>query len=287
MILVLAFVAALLSRAEPAAAHPPLTSSATVFASGLSGPEGLAFTNDGFLVVGSTTGEIRRYRPDGSFTVLANVGERLAGLTVTRDNKVLAAAFNTGKVWMVTPAGAATVLASGIGGPNFIVQTRRGQILVSASTAGTIVDVTSGAPVVRASGLSFPNGMAIGRDRYLYVAETLANRVSRLRLNRDGTLGAAEVYANGLPLVDGIAFDRSRNLLAVGFDSLRVVYPRVNFPLTMSDDPLFDWPSNLAFGRGRGFDRRDLYLVNFGPALGNGTTVIKLRFNHTGTKLIR
>jgi sugar lactone lactonase YvrE len=287
MILVLALGALLVCGAAPAGAHPPATKPATVFASGVSGPEGLAFTNDGFLVVGSTTGEIRRYGPGGIFTVLANVGERLAGLTVTKNNHVLAAAFNAGNVWMITPAGAATVLASGIGGPNFIVQTRRGQILVSASTAGTIVDVTSGAPVVRASGLSFPNGMAIGRDHHLYVAETGGARVSRLRLNRDGSLGAAEIYAEGLPLVDGIAFDRSQNLLAVGFDTLRVIDPRANFPLTMTDDALFDWPSNIAFGRGRGFDRRDLYLANFGPGFGNGTTVIKLRFNHTGTRLIR
>jgi len=55
----------------------------------------------------------------------------------------------------------------------------------------------------------------------------------------------------------------------------------------MADDPLLDWASNLAFGRGFGFDRRDLYMTDYGVQLGNGTTIIKVRFNHTGTKLIR
>jgi sugar lactone lactonase YvrE len=265
----------------------PKTGPATVFAGGLVGPEGLAFNTDGLLIVGSTTGEIRRYQPSGASRQLANVGERLAGITVLKDNHILACAFGSGRVWDIHPNGIPRVFVTGIAGPNFTVQTRRNRIYVSASTGGQIVEITNGTPIVRASGLLFPNGMAIGRDRYLYVAETGASRVSRLMIHRDGMLGPPEIYADGLPFADGLAFDRKMNLLVLGVNQLRVVERESRTPITMSADPLFNGPSNLAFGRGRGFSRRDMYLANFGAQFGNGTNVIKVHFNHFGTRLIR
>jgi sugar lactone lactonase YvrE len=218
---------------------------------------------------------------------LANVGERLSGITVLKDGHVLACAFASGRVWDIHPNGIPRVFASGIAGPNFTVQTRRGVIYVSASTGGQILEITNGVPAVRASGLMFPNGMAIGRDRYLYVAETGGHRISRLLMHRDGTLGAPTIYTDGLLYADGIAFDRKMNLLVLGFNQLRVVERQSRTPITMKADPLFNGPSNLAFGRGQGFSRRDIYLANFGAQFGNGTNVIKVRFNHFGTRLIR
>ena len=265
----------------------PKTQPATVFAAGLAGPEGLAFNNDGLLIVGSTTGEIRRYQPSGASTRLSSIGERLAGITVLKNDHILACAFGTGKVWDIHPNGGATLFASGIAGPNFVVQTRRERIYVSASTGGQIVEITDGVPIVRASGLLFPNGMAIGRDRYLYVAETGGNRVSRMLIHRDGGLGLPEVYSDGLPFADGLAFDRKMNLLVAGFNQLRVIERDSRTPITMTADLLFNGPSNIAFGRGRGFSRRDMYLANFGAQFGNGTNVLKVRFNHFGTRLIR
>ena len=197
---------------EPAVEEP-----VGLFATGFAGPEGLAFTDDGGLIVGTTTGDLYRVTRIGTSSLLASVGDALAGITVLRDGRILAASVSADRVWSITPDGTATVFASGIGGPNFIVQTRRtGRILASASFAGTIVDITDGTPTVAASGLVFPNGLAISRargSRFLYVAETFMSRVSRLPLDRDDNLGAPEVYANGLPLADGLAFDKGRNLL--------------------------------------------------------------------------
>lgn len=265
----------------------PKIEPATVFAGNLRGPEGLAFNNDGLLIVGSTTGEIRRYQAAGVSRLLANIGEPVAGLTVLKNDHILACAFASGKVWDIHPNGIPSVFVSGIGGPNFAVQTRRDRIYVSASTAGQIVEITTGNPIVRASGLSFPNGLAIGRDRYLYVAETGAHRVSRMMMRRDGTLGPRESYAEAILWADGLAFDRKMNLLVLGFNQLRVIERGSGTVLTMTPDPLFNGPSNLAFGRGRGFSRKDMYLANFGTQFGNGTNVIKVRFNHFGTRLIR
>jgi sugar lactone lactonase YvrE len=283
-LLALTILAASTARAH----HPPAAEVPTIFVDGVAGPEGLAFARDGRLIVGTTTGQLLRFAPDGSRTVLADVGEALAGITVLRNKHILAASFGAGRVWSVHPkTGAASVFASDIPGANFIVETRRGRILVSASTAGTIFDITDGTPVPRATGLAFPNGLAIGRDGFLYVAETFNNRIRRLLLSGDGTLGPPEPYATGTSLADGIAFDRAGNLLVVGLDSVRVVAVGSATGAFLSNDPLLDWPSNLAFGRGRGFKRKDVYLVNFGQLFGNGTTIVRFRYNHQRSPLIR
>jgi sugar lactone lactonase YvrE len=167
-----------------------------------------------------------------------------------------------------------------------VVQTRRGHVLASSSFPGNIVDITNGANVILASGLSFPNGLAV-RKRQLYVAETFANRVSRLPFTTPGSLGAPEIYATGLPFADGIAFDRPGNLFVVGFDQLFTVDALTQTVTAAPDDPLFDWPSNIAFGRTTLFGKDVMYLANYGPMLGDGTTIVKVQTNHRGAPLIR
>lgn len=268
-----------------AVAHPPVVQSAAAFASGLAGPEGLAFGKDGSLYVGTTTGDIRRVAPDGSHTLVASTGDRLAGLTMAKDGKIFACAFNDNRVWSVDPeTGAASVYAN-VQSPNFVVQTRRGHVLASSSFGGAIVDITYGANVPLASGLSFPNGLAV-RQRYLYVALTGLNAVQRLRFVTPGVLGPPEPYASGLTIADGIAFDAPGNLFVVGADKLYVV-DRYTQAVQTIPDALYDWPSNLAFGRTTPYGKMTMFLVNFGPALGNGTTIVKAGTNHTGARLIR
>jgi sugar lactone lactonase YvrE len=202
------FLVGLALIAGPAWAHPPAAGSPSIFALGLDGPEGLAFTRRGELIVGSTTGEVRSFTPDGNSTVLANVGDALAGITELRDGTILAASFAGSRVWSISPNGASALFAN-VQTPNFIVQTRRKRrILCSSTISGSIVDITDGTPTPVLIGLTFPNGMAVGRGPYLYVAETTMNRVSRFFMNRDGTFGPPEVYVTGLSLPDGIAFDR-------------------------------------------------------------------------------
>lgn len=283
----LPLLVALVTFTSPALAKGPTVGSAEPFAGGIAGPEGLAFTDRGTLIVGSTGGALLEYGPTGPPTLLADVDQRIAGVTVLRDGRVLAATFGTGEIWQVTPGGPATVLASGVAGANVVVETPSGRLLASASLAGTIVDVTDGTPVVRASGLSFPNGLAVGKDGLLYVAETTASRVSRMTLAADGTLGPPTTYAGGLLLADGIGFDRAGNLFVVGGGTLAAVVARTGAVVTFPTDPLINWASNLAFGRGRGFKRRDVYLANYGPAFGDGTTVVHFRTNHAELTLRR
>ena len=286
--IVLALSVALL-LASPAGARDPEVGAPEVFATGVAGPEGLAFTQDA-LVVGTTTGDLLRFAPDGSRSVLASIGKTLAGVSVLKDGRVVTTSFGAGEVWQVAPGGSVSLLASGIAGPNFVVQSkRRRRIWVSASLGGTIEDISDGVPVTVASGFAFPNGLAIGRvrkQRYLFVADTVGT-AWRIPIGRDDSLGTPEVYATGLPLADGIALDKRGNLLVVGADTLRVVLAKTGEVRVLSTDPLLDWPANLAFGLGRKFGRRTLYLVNFGMGLGDGTTIVRMPYNMRGAPLIR
>jgi sugar lactone lactonase YvrE len=268
-----------------ALAHPPVVEPAAPFAAGLAGPEGLAFGRDGSLYVGTTTGEVRRVAPDGTHTVVASTGDRLAGITAMKDGAILACAFGANRIWRIDPTTGGTTVYANMTSPNFVVQTRRGHVIASSTNTGTIVDVTNGANVVLASGLSFPNGLAI-RKKHLYVAETSQNRVRRLPFTGPGSLGPVEPYATGTIFADGLAFDRPGNLFVVGFDTLYVVDVKTQAVQAVTD-PLFDWPANLAFGRFHPYGKKTMFLVNFGPALGDGTTIVKVPTNHTGGRLIR
>lgn len=278
------------ATAVQAGGASPAVGTPSVFASGLAGPEGIATTRSGKLVVGTSTGDVFRIDETGATSLIASTGDRLAGVSVLKDGSIAACGFDQDRVWRIDTSGTPSILASGIDGPNVVAQERiRGRIFVSASFAGTIVDVTSGTPVVVASGLVFPNGLAIARDgdhRYLYVAETFAHRITRFFLNSDGTLGASEEYATGVSLADGIAFDTRGNLLVVGLGTLSVIDPvtRTVTPLT-SASPL-NWPSNITFGR-HGAARHTMYLANYGPMLGDGTEVIAVPYSIRGARVIR
>ena len=271
-----------------ALAHPPRATDFDVFADGVDGPEDLAFTDDGRLIVGSVAGDIKSFDSDGNETILATVDDRIAGVTVLADGRVLAASVGGDRVWAITPEGDASIFAEGIGGPNFIVQTRReGRILASASNANAIVDITSGTPEIVIADVEFANGLAIresGGERHLYVAKTLASEIVRFRMHDDGSFGESELYAAGLLLADGLAFDQSGNLLVVGGGQLNVV-TRDGDVESLSDDPRINWPANLAFGQGPGWSTREVYLANFGPNFGDGTEVVRFRYNHRGAPL--
>ena len=271
--------------ASLALAHPPTVGPAAPFTSGLAGPEGLAFGKDGTLFSGTANGDILRVASDGTTSLLATTGDRLAGVSVMRDGTILACAFNMNRVWAIDPASGAASVYANVSSPNFVVQTKRGHVIVSSTFTGTLVDITNGANVVVASGFPFPNGLAI-RKKYLYVADTGLGSVQRLPFTTPGTLGPPEPYASGLTLADGIAFDRPGNLFVVGFDTLYLVDAKTQAVTTFSD-PLYDWPSNVAFGTSRLYGKTTMFLANFGPGLGNGTTIVTVPTNHTGARLIR
>jgi hypothetical protein len=97
--LLVSLASALSLVATAAVAHPPVVQPPTSFATGVPGPEGIAFGRDGSLYVGTEGGDIRRIAPDGTHVVVASTGDRLAGITVGKDGTIFACAFNADRVW--------------------------------------------------------------------------------------------------------------------------------------------------------------------------------------------
>src|SRR5262245_22039897 len=81
------------------AASRPVAGPVAILATGIDGPEGITVDRSGGVIVGESNGDVVRVTADGVVHPYTSTGERLAGLAPLRDGRVLAAAFDTGRVW--------------------------------------------------------------------------------------------------------------------------------------------------------------------------------------------
>jgi glucose/arabinose dehydrogenase len=132
--------------------------------------------------------------------------------------------FNVGRRLRI-PAGWHAQVWARVPEARFLTWTPEGDLLVSASDSGRIVELVpqagAGAPPRRvqlAAGLSLPSGMAFTRiagSTYLYVAQS--DQVDRYRWQPGGRLGAMSVIASGLPDTGPAGEDTHRlKSLAIG-----------------------------------------------------------------------
>ena len=141
-------------------------------------PSGLGWLPDGrLLVVSMTDRAVMRREEDGSLVVHADLSGHATGYTndMVVDGEGRAYVGNFGFDLM---GGAPMDTAS----------------LHRVDPDGTVTEV--------ASGLWFPNGMALTPDGVLLVSETFGNRVSAFDVAADGTLGERRTWAEFGPLAD-------------------------------------------------------------------------------------
>jgi gluconolactonase len=147
------------------------------------------------------------------------------GHKVLADGTHLVCASKKGAIWRMSPAG--EYLGEAVKGqraPNDLTLDGRGGFYFTdpggsrEKPIGTVhyVDAQGRLSTV-AEGLRVPNGLVIS-GRYLYVAETVPNRILRYAINAPGRLGAMQVFAT-LPgrdgheaAPDGLAIDARGNL---------------------------------------------------------------------------
>ncbi|HEY8478104.1 MAG TPA: SMP-30/gluconolactonase/LRE family protein, partial [Chloroflexota bacterium] len=126
---------------------------------------------------------------------------------------------------------------------------------------------TDGRGTVFAGPFDFTNGLAIdAKGEYLYVVESCANRVSRVRIKSDGTAGEREVFARDVwRIPDGLAFDANGTLYITCYASNRIYTADASGTLSLLiedvDYTTIAHPTNCAFG-GPNFD--ELYIANLG-----------------------
>ncbi|WP_321787407.1 SMP-30/gluconolactonase/LRE family protein [Paraburkholderia sp. J94] len=217
-------------------------------------PECILAEPDGTLWTADARGGVMKIAPDGTQTLIAQRGEHERagqpssqnaaqlmmggtlpnGLAFDRDGNIVIANFGTDAIELMTRDGASRTLYDRIDGEplgktNFVLTDTRGRIWFTVTTrqvpwTRSINEKTADGYVglidehgirIVADGFVGTNEIRLdANEEWLYVVETNARRISRLRVQDDGSLTDREIYGpsdlGGFP--DGFAFDAYGNL---------------------------------------------------------------------------
>ena len=241
----------------------------------LSRPECILAEQDGSLWAADSRGGVMHIRPDGSQRLVRQGGAPGSaadrnpdllggtlpnGLAFARNGDLLIANFGLDALEIMTRDGETRTLYDNIDGTplgkvNFVLRDSKDRLWITVSTRidpwseaicnrltdGYVALIDERGLRVVAEGFAFTNEIRLdASEEWLYVAETCARRVTRLRVGPDGSLHDREVYGPsslGSGLIDGIAFDAYGNLWATMIlaDKLVAITPEGEV-LTLLDD---------------------------------------------------
>jgi gluconolactonase len=239
------------------------------FAHGFKFPEGPTFDRDGNLfVVNVDTGDISKILPDGRVKTFANTGGAPNGAKFHVNGDLFIADRSKGII-AIAPTGEMRVIVDHyqgrkLNGPNDLIFDSNGNLYFTdphgssaENPVGCVYCVSSGGEMTcLASGLAFPNGLALSRDgKYLFVADTRKNRILRYVLTPPVRSYLFSQLSGGWG-PDGIAFDIAENLYVAQYGGgvVMILNPKGELVERITLGGLF--PTNVAFG---GPDCRTLY----------------------------
>jgi sugar lactone lactonase YvrE len=202
-------------------------------------PEGIAVDRDGNVWCGGERGQIYRLDPVGErLEEVASTGGFCLGMAFDARGDLFvcdlkhAAVFTlevaTGRVERFCDGAPDRPFAI----PNFPAFDREGRLYVADSHAFRVpgpgvfrVEPGGAAELWWAEDLDFANGLALSPDgSWLYVVETFASRVSRIRIEADGSAGEREVFvALDGSYPDGLAFDVAGNLYVSCYEPSQIL----------------------------------------------------------------
>lgn len=226
-------------------------------------PECILAERNGTLWSADARGGVMRIAADGTQSLIAQApdahtdltastahsllsGTLPNGLAFADNGDILISNFGTDRLERMTRSGETRVLLDNIDGRplgkvNFVLRDSRNRIWLTVSTMinpwseainstladGSIVLIDEKGPRIVADGFHFTNEIRLDDcEEWLYVAETTAKRITRLRVLDDGSLTDREIYGPsslGAGVVDGIAFDSFGNLWATMIFADRLV----------------------------------------------------------------
>ncbi|MBL4802214.1 MAG: SMP-30/gluconolactonase/LRE family protein [Emcibacter sp.] len=227
-------------------------------------PECILAERDGTLWSADARGGVMKINPDGTqqlitqtvdnhFDIAGNgaqdslfQGTLPNGLAFAQNGDILISNFGTDRLEVMTRDGQTRVLADTIDGVpmgkvNFVLRDSKNRIWITVSTKvnpwdqavcstladGYIALLDERGLRIVADGFAFTNEIRMdANEEWLYVAETTGKRVSRLRVQADGSLTDREVYGPsnlGDGVIDGITFDAYGNLWATMIFADRIV----------------------------------------------------------------
>jgi gluconolactonase len=245
-------------------------------------PECLAFGHTGVLYAGGEAGQIYKIDLESKrCEEIANLGGFVCGIAVDGNENVYACLTKTHNVVRVNGKDRTnTVYCDKVDGspietPNFCVFHPSGDLYLTDSgdyrhATGKILRVHRDGTSESLLGnhLNFPNGLALSSDATtLFMIESTSTKISRMTIERDGSLSAPETYVQLQGTVpDGMAFDGLGNLYVGCYtpDVILKVDTKRNVETLIEDktSEVINRPTNVAFRPMKG--STDLYFANLG-----------------------
>lgn len=244
---------------------------------GLQRPECILAERDGSLWSADARGGVVHIRPDGSQTLITQTASRgfaeaadeearfvsgtlPNGLAFAGNGDILISNFGTDRLEIMTRDGETRVLVDSLDGEpigkvNFVLRDSQDRIWLTISTRtknwmkaispnvrdGYVALYDGGRLRIVADGFAFTNEIRLdAREEWLYVAETCARKVTRLRVLPDGSLADRETFGpeDHGACIDGIAFDTHGNLWGthVFTDRIFAITPDGELRILLDDD---------------------------------------------------
>ena len=213
-------------------------------------PECVLTCADGNIYTSDSKHGVARITPDGQVSYAGTLpsGDTQFvpnGIALSETGEFLISNIgDDGGLWRLADSGAIVPEITSVAGRtmppvNFVMVDEQGRTWLSISTRhsprhlayrndiadGYIAIVQGGACRIVADGLAYTNEIRIDpTGEWLYASETFGHRISRFRLQRNGSLKAREIFATveHEDFIDGIAFDEDGGLWAVCIVSNRV-----------------------------------------------------------------
>ncbi len=242
-------------------------------------PECILAEPDGTLWSADARGGVVRISPDGSQKIITQSHQQAFaraddetsrftqgtlpnGLAFSENGDILISNFGTDCLEIMTRDGRTKILYDTIDGRpigkvNFVLRDSKNRIYLTISTRiknwmkavspnisdGYIAMADEKGLRMVAEGFAFTNEIRLDADeQFMYIVETAAKRISRMKVEPDGSLAGREIFGpsdlGGLP--DGIAFDSYGNLWGtlVMTDQLFVLTPEGDEHIILDDgDP--------------------------------------------------
>jgi gluconolactonase len=244
---------------------------------GLQRPECILAERDGSLWSADARGGVVHIRPDGTQHLITQTASRgfaeaadeearfvsgtlPNGLAFAGNGDILISNFGTDRLEIMTRDGETRVLVDTIDGEpigkvNFVLRDNKDRIWLTISTRtknwmkaisphvrdGYVALYDEGRLRIVADGFAFTNEIRLdANEEWLYVAETCARRVTRLRVRPDGSLSDRETFGpdDHGACIDGIAFDAHGNLWGthVFTDRIFAITPEGELRILLDDD---------------------------------------------------
>ncbi|WP_322865067.1 SMP-30/gluconolactonase/LRE family protein [Aquicoccus sp. G2-2] len=240
-------------------------------------PECILAERDGSLWSADARGGVMHIRPDGSQSLIAQQtqtefssagddarrfteGTLPNGLAFARNGDFLISNFGTDRLELMTRTGESEVLHDQIDGRpigkvNFVLRDSKDRIWLTVSTMipnwmeatspnladGYVALADENGLRIVADGFAFTNEIRLdAAEEWLYVVETTGMRITRLRVQPDGSLSDRETFgpqSHGA-FIDGIAFDAFGNLWGTHImtDHIFAITPEGDLRILLDDD---------------------------------------------------